>query len=560
MAGAAAGRRLYRRIGRLARLSALRLTCRRGRVVLLGTAAILLAAAVVPWPKLIDLVGQTPRGSFILAAAALGCLLAAAVMSDRADEVRARSRSRPLAWSWMLLAAVAIAVTVSSTTAWMLSQAAEITPESERAKVRIDAVRTGLVTGGGVGAAVALLLAFRRQHHHELATASTDYDATEKRITDLYTKAVEQLGSDKAAVRLGGLYTLERVAQNNVDHRQTIVNVICAYLRMSSVPSPDARMGPTEDTRPGNDKQPETPLTDEDALSGRTLGARVVATPEMREEREVRLAAQRILTDHLCPQLGQGIDQSSRISSRFWDKIRLNLAGAVLIDFDFSGCHVGYAQFDNAVLSGHCSFEAAVFYDETRFNSTVFPSFANFTDAAFHDVVWFSNAWFHGEPGAGAVGVHDVRYSRREAFNGATFCRTKFYGGAAFRAATFYGDVRYDEAIFSGRTFSGCTFSGAVFRGDVRFSKTTFDGGANFSDEDFRVAFYPAATFCRAARFDGVTFNTKGHIYLTGARVQEVTAPHVWPPGWTVRLNEDGTGTLTQIAQGNTEPPAPVDP
>ena len=80
------------------------------------------------------------------------------------------------------------------------------------------------------------MLAFRRQHHHETATVLSDLDATERRVTELYTKAVEQLGSDKARVRFGGLYALERLAQDNPAHRQTIVNVICSYLRMPFSP------------------------------------------------------------------------------------------------------------------------------------------------------------------------------------------------------------------------------------------------------------------------------------------------------------------------------------
>jgi len=32
-------------------------------------------------------------------------------------------------------------------------------------------------------------------------------------ITDRYTKAVEQLGSDKLDVRIGGIYALERIAR-----------------------------------------------------------------------------------------------------------------------------------------------------------------------------------------------------------------------------------------------------------------------------------------------------------------------------------------------------------
>ena len=59
-----------------------------------------------------------------------------------------------------------------------------------------------------------------------------------QQVTDTYTKAVEQLGHDKAPVRLGAMYSLERLAQDNPPRRQTIVEVLCAYLRMPYTPSP----------------------------------------------------------------------------------------------------------------------------------------------------------------------------------------------------------------------------------------------------------------------------------------------------------------------------------
>jgi hypothetical protein len=89
------------------------------------------------------------------------------------------------------------------------------------------------------------MLAFRRPHHQEIATVLSDLDATERRVTELYAVAVEQLGSDKAPVRLRGLYALERLAQDNPAHRQTIVNVICAYLR-----TPFFRTAPTGKPQP----------------------------------------------------------------------------------------------------------------------------------------------------------------------------------------------------------------------------------------------------------------------------------------------------------------------
>ncbi|MFI0411903.1 hypothetical protein [Actinomadura sp. 3N508] len=117
---------------------------------------------------------------------------------------------------------------------------------TERARLRVDAVRTGLAAGAGAGAAVGLMLAFRRQHQ-ELATALDELDAAERRVTELYNVAAEQLGSDKATVRLTALYTLERLANDNERHRQTIVNIICAYLRL-----PAHALHPAPQPRPGS--------------------------------------------------------------------------------------------------------------------------------------------------------------------------------------------------------------------------------------------------------------------------------------------------------------------
>ncbi|MFB9207352.1 hypothetical protein ACFFV7_39625 [Nonomuraea spiralis] len=71
-------------------------------------------------------------------------------------------------------------------------------PVAQQVTARIETVRTALAAGAGVGAAVTLLLVVRRQRHQELAAAHTTHDAAERRVTELYTKAVEQLGNSQA--------------------------------------------------------------------------------------------------------------------------------------------------------------------------------------------------------------------------------------------------------------------------------------------------------------------------------------------------------------------------
>jgi uncharacterized protein YjbI with pentapeptide repeats len=55
--------------------------------------------------------------------------------------------------------------------------------------------------------------------------------AQDKQITERFTKAVEQLASQEIAVRLGGIYSLERIANNSKDDHWTIMEVLTAFVR-----------------------------------------------------------------------------------------------------------------------------------------------------------------------------------------------------------------------------------------------------------------------------------------------------------------------------------------
>ncbi len=339
------------------------------------------------------------------------------------------------------------------------------------------------------------MLAFRRQHHQEIATDLTNRDATERRITELYTKAVEQLGNEKAPVRLGGLYALERLAQDNPAQRQTIVNVICAYLRMPFGPK-----APSE-------------------LSG--LKAAGAPGEIWQQERQVRLTAQRILADHLRVDWFEGQPAVGPPGPGFWPNMRLDLTGAILMDLNFyrvvaadarfaGAIFTGTAQFYGAVFGG-ASFHGANFAEDASFSRAAFTGPADFSKAAIVGKIWFSQASFGRD-----ADFNDVSFG-----GDATFHGTNFNGNAEFQPATFAGDAVFAGATFGGSAwFSGTTFarsasfSQASFTGDITFQGVDFGGDADFSD----------ATFADGA--DRLPFK------LT--RVLSPGAHHVWPPGWAV--------------------------
>jgi uncharacterized protein YjbI with pentapeptide repeats len=53
-------------------------------------------------------------------------------------------------------------------------------------------------------------------------------------VTDRYTKAIEQLGSDKIDIRIGGIYALERIARDSARDHPTVVEVLTAFIREHS--------------------------------------------------------------------------------------------------------------------------------------------------------------------------------------------------------------------------------------------------------------------------------------------------------------------------------------
>lgn len=310
----------------------------------------------------------------------------------------------------MMLALGGVLVTSTVVIVVLVMVADHAAAGTPRANAILDAVRTGLAAGGGAGAAVGLMLAFRHQYHQEIATVLSDYDATQRRITEMYGKAADQLGSAKAPVRLAGLYALERLALESPANREPIVNLLCAYLRMPyAVP---LQAGPsasatTSGARPaGRSKPPHTE---------RTQGRASVAadsdsgTPE--EELQVRLAAQRILTAHLG---AHGHDSGLRNApGAQWPGLRIDLAGATLIDVDLSSALIDSVTFYGASFCGTAVFRNATFQNE-----------ANFALASFD-----------------SVGCH---------FDGATFLSDVYFGDTSFTAgcshfkdATFHGAVRF---------------------------------------------------------------------------------------------------------------------
>jgi phage shock protein PspC (stress-responsive transcriptional regulator) len=80
------------------------------------------------------------------------------------------------------------------------------------------------------------------------ATATQDL-TRQGQASERFTRAVDQLGSDRPEVRLGGIYGLEQIAQQAPDNRLAVTEVLVAYLHRTSPRPADPTPQPAESLR-----------------------------------------------------------------------------------------------------------------------------------------------------------------------------------------------------------------------------------------------------------------------------------------------------------------------
>ncbi|MFI0962951.1 pentapeptide repeat-containing protein [Streptomyces sp. NPDC021080] len=342
---------------------------------------------------------------------------------------------------------------------WLIGSPPKASPKPLDITTQLELAKLAFATVAGLGALVALVTAYRKQRIDEVAqilarqvARDTNHDATERRITDLFGQSVEQLGHEQAPVRLGGLYSLERLAQDNPDHRDTVVSVICAYLRMPFLAQ----------RAPGVARQGVTyPLELLDTLDR-----------PGQQELQVRLTAQGILTKHVF--------RSTHSNSNYWPGIHLDLSGAELIHFSLSECKVRIANFEGARFIGGAGFRKAEFTQIATFIGASFQGMANFKEANFTHSANFDGAIFQGATDfTKSTFGSMVTFSGTSFDNDVNFTEAKFSGSAIFTSAKFTAATHFNQASLRECTFYGSEFSGFAVFDSARFhAEPDFDGAS----------------------------------------------------------------------------------
>ena len=348
----------------------------------------------------------------------------------------------------------------------------------------VDITKLSFTVAAGVGAAVALVVAYRRQR-----------DVEQGRFVERFGAAAAQLGDHDVAVRIAGVYAMAGVADESTGlRRQQCIDVLCGYLRLPYSPelgsSHQSKLVLTE-PRTGDDGSP--------------LGQQERHLEYRQNDKEVRATIVRVIADHL------------RDHEYSWSACDFDFRTAHLEDVSFSrAAFRGTTQFDGATFSGPAHFGGARFSGGAWFPKATFSGDASFGEATFSGGARFGEARFSGEAGFGGATFSGDAWFPKATFSGdARFGEARFSGGARFGEATFSGGARFDGATFSGdawfpkATFSGdADFGAATFSGDAGFVGARFSGDVGFGWARFSGdAVFGGATFSGYAVFGGATFS-----------------------------------------------------
>jgi len=265
-----------------------------------------------------------------------------------------------------------------------------------------------------------------------------------------YTTAIEQLSSDKASIRLGGIYSLvglvdewladEKTTPSLEERRkegQVIINNLCAYIRS---PFPLAERAEQLDKPYAKDLQNDFGGDKEKFDADKRSFAQEKAALE--EERQVRQSIIKEIYERL-----RNINEPGSWSD---------------FDYDFSNAHFFYyVDFSDSIFGAFAKFSEAIFAKDADFSGAIFAEFADFSRSTFAEFADFSRSTF-----AEFAGFFSATFTRN-----ADFSRSAFTRNAYFFWTTFAKDANFSWTTFA----KDANFSKAKFIKDANFSWTTFE-------------------------------------------------------------------------------------
>ena len=416
---------------------------------------------------------------------------------------------------------------------------------AEQLKAQGDLRLALLYTTGGAIAALGLLETYRK-NTNDRAKANADINAALKNQEhqtkvlkeqirqfnenafkerkaerrERYTKAVEQLGDEKAPIRMGGVYTLVGLVdewledesiekyEDKLKEGQVIINNLCAYIR-----------SPFTLTSHYNELSNPTPKGIYKDKKEKFYADKAT----LDSETDVRLGIIKEIHDRL--------QDSDKNTPGAWSDFEYDFSGSTFfypIDLtnsyyakpiNFSGStYTSWADFSGSTYKGWADFSGSTYQRETNFDGSIYKGRADFSGSTYKGWAYFNGSTYKGRAVfsdstyKGRAVFSDSTYKGWAYFNGSTYKGEAYFGGSTYKGRAVFSDSTYKgEAYFRNSTYqSKAIFNGSTYKGRAVFSDSTYTSWADFSESTYTSwAYFSGSTYKGEAYFRNSTYQSK---------------------------------------------------
>jgi hypothetical protein len=252
-----------------------------------------------------------------------------------AEQLYEKVKQHPLISLFFILAVVLIVVVPHWQVSGISNSTVQATQENQ------DRATLAQILGG-VAIAIGLYYTWRR-----IGIAEEDLKATkEGQITERFTRAIEQLGNPAIEIRLGGIYALERIANESEKDYWPIMKILAAYIREKSPIKEECI-----EAKGSEQQEKDKPLPTDIQVILELICKRKPSFNEELDLQNSNLRKAQLSEGHLEYADLRGADlRGADLKFAFISSARLN--GAILTKADIKSAHLEEAELEKAHLEG----------------------------------------------------------------------------------------------------------------------------------------------------------------------------------------------------------------
>ena len=330
-----------------------------------------------------------------------------------------------------------------------------------------------------------------------------------------YTKAVEQLGDEKAPIRMGGVYTLvglvdEWLEEENLSEPerlkegQVIINNLCAYIRSPFTLA--ARYDELSEDNPSSDgiyKDNQQKFYADKA--------------EFKAEADVRHSIIKEIHDRLKGPGGK--DPGA------WSDFEYDFSGSIFfypVDLTTSyykepvtfrdSTYQGRAYFGGSIYRERANFRNSIYQGQADFSGSTYQGWTSFRNSTYQKGVLFGGSTYQDSADFGGSTYQDSAdfsqstYKKQADFSNSTYTSWANFSNSTYTSWADFSNSTYTSwANFSNSTYtSWANFSGSTYQGRAGFGGSIYRGSANFSQSTYKKqAIFNSSTYQSEAYFNG---------------------------------------------------------